>query len=580
MSVATACSKSFPEVVLFIGAGATAQLGMPQTDLQTKSLRAFASRKPSDSLEDILADSRPKKIFGMTPAFEGRNLEIMAAFIRFLGDDLEKDWNLVDGADLWNGRAVFGESADENLLRSRILELRREYDWNALKRIIQVCPHDEKEDNLVRDVYTMIDMKLRDKQGIKVKSQGGEVEIIEPERLPKARNCLVLFTNILFANAWYGLSRGKRSEQFQKYVRFMESLAHLMQKEGVRLGGEIGNLQSAEFYRHSTSIITLNFEIVFLWLLFNANKKVNHNGTYLSRTAQRLEQWVDFGVPSKSRKISTKKADREAGKFSYSQSETSVFRSNEYTVPGNPVSRIGGFFFAHGCCNWRECPSCGRMMYYLGDRWGYDSVHANPPFPVPLFENNDFNRTAKEEEWKSKLRYDSLECISCSGETIASNAPMIMQTMIKGMPTSFLDEVQRESRVLLRKARHVVLFGYQLPPDDILWQESFAEAVRCRKDTDDKAYCTVVVGHLGEKRWLYGDDMVEYAEKHRYTKDAVGRGARAIVNAVAIFGKGQVRTWCGGIPQVFGDGTEADVKEILYPKGFVDWKGTRLENWV
>ena len=108
----------------------------------------------------------------------------------------------------------------------------------------------------------------------------------------------------------------------------------------------------------------------------------------------------------------------------------------------------------------------------------------------------------------------------------------------------------------------------------------FAEAVRCRRDTDDKAYCTVVVGHLGEKRWLYGDDMMEYANKYRYTKDAIERGARAIVNAVAIFGKGQVRAWCGGIPQVFYDGTEADVKEILYPEGFVDWKGTRLENWV
>ena len=248
MLMVTSCGKSFPEVVLFIGAGATAQLGMPQTDLQTKILRALASHNPSDSLEDILADSRPKKIFGMTPAFEGRNLEIMAAFIRFLGDDLEKDWNLVDGADLRNGRAVFGESADEGILRSRILELRREYDWNALKRIIQVCPHDEVEDNLVRDVYTMIDMKLRDKQGIKVKSLSGEVEIIEPERLPKARNCLVLFTNILFANAWYGLSRGKRAEQFQKYVRFMESLAHLMQKEGVRFADETENLQSAEFY--------------------------------------------------------------------------------------------------------------------------------------------------------------------------------------------------------------------------------------------------------------------------------------------------------------------------------------------
>jgi hypothetical protein len=125
----------------------------------------------------------------------------------------------------------------------------------------------------------------------------------------------------------------------------------------------------------------------------------------------------------------------------------------------------------------------------------------------------------------------------------------------------------------------VVLFGYQLPPDDILWQEAFAEAIRCRQNSDNKAYCSVVVGHMGEKRWLKGDEMMDYAEKHRYEKDARAYGASAIVNAVSIFGKQNVRAWCGGIPDVFGEGNEADVKEILYPD-FVEWKGTRLENKI
>jgi hypothetical protein len=217
------------------------------------------------------------------------------------------------------------------------------------------------------------------------------------------------------------------------------------------------------------------------------------------------------------------------------------------------------------------------MMYYLGDVWDYKSMHMNPPFPVPLFENNDFNRTKKEEKWKSELRFDSLECVSCGAETRACDASMIMQTMIKGMPTSFLDEVQRESRVLLRKARHVVLFGYQLPPDDILWQEIFSEAIRYRKDSENEAYCTVVVGHMGEKRWLCGEEMMEYVKKYRFTEEAIGRGVKAIVNAVAIFGKERVRAWCGGIPQVFGEGNENDVKEILFPDHFVNWNGTRLE---
>jgi hypothetical protein len=35
----------YPETILFIGAGATAQLGMPQSDLQSKIFRALVENK-------------------------------------------------------------------------------------------------------------------------------------------------------------------------------------------------------------------------------------------------------------------------------------------------------------------------------------------------------------------------------------------------------------------------------------------------------------------------------------------------------------------------------------------------------
>ena len=140
--------KSFPETVLFIGAGATAQLGMPQSDSQSKFFRALVEPGHGRCLEDVFADYN----------FESRDLEVMIAFIRFLGDNLEKNWCVVEDEDVKNARVVFGNDADEKLLRSRVMELRREYDWNALKQIIKVCPHDKIEDNLIRDVYTMIDM--------------------------------------------------------------------------------------------------------------------------------------------------------------------------------------------------------------------------------------------------------------------------------------------------------------------------------------------------------------------------------------------------------------------------------------
>ena len=53
-------------------------------------------------------------------------------------------------------------------------------------------------------------------------------------------------------------------------------------------------------------------------------------------------------------------------------------------------------------------------------------------------------------------------------------------------------------------------------------------------------------------------------------------GIDAIENAIAIFGKEKVRAWTGGIPQVFGDCSEANVKDLFYPD-FVEWNKTRLE---
>ena len=161
----------------------------------------------------------------------------------------------------------------------------------------------------------------------------------------------------------------------------------------------------------------------------------------------------------------------------------------------------------------------------------------------------------------------------CGSETHASDAPMIMQTMYKSTPTSFLEEIQRNVKVSLEKARHVVLLGYSLPPDDTIWQHAFAEGVRSRIETKNAAFCTVVVGFRGERRWIYSDDLDSYIKNYRCVD---GYGADAIENAISIFGKKKVRAWTGGIPQVFGDCTERDVNELFYPD-FVEWSGTRFE---
>ena len=221
------------------------------------------------------------------------------------------------------------------------------------------------------------------------------------------------------------------------------------------------------------------------------------------------------------------------------------------------------------------------MTFYFGhspNKWEYKSKELTAPFPIPIFDVIDEKSlTEKEVEWRRRLKFDSLQCMHCGSETKASDAPMIMQTMYKTTPTSFLEEIQRNVKVSLANARHIVLLGYRLPPDDTIWYQSFAEAIRLRINTEKQAYCSVVVGHKGENDWLYGDELEKYVEHHRNADDADSWGVCAIENAISIFGKDNIRAWTGGIPQVFGDCTEYDVKQLLY-SDWIEWKGTRLDN--
>ena len=560
------------ETLVFLGAGATAVLGMPQTREQTNFFRSLAKTFDREPLDEILN------------RFERKDRQNMKDFLILLGDGKQTGefWLEITDGEFLAAKRMFGDGHPENVVKNRILELRRNYDWQALKRIIGICPHNEKDDNLIRDVYSLLDKKMGARQSVKVRAATGDMDeiVIDNSRLRGAYSCAICFTVILFSNAWYKLTNGEKSIDFQKYVSFAETLACLMQKEGVEFADRGYEPNSREFYQFSYSFVSFNFETVFMWLLFIAHKKLNEDGVSLSSTAQKMKLWLDFGFMAKGRDVPKEKDKRVPGKFAYSYDESVAYRQNKCEVPGSPVGRIGKFYFAHGCSNWRECPVCGRMMYVLGDDWKTLAKGLIPPLPIPLFEKDGFYRKDNEENWERELlQSDALECVSCGAKTFAYNAPMIMQTMIKGIPTSFLEEVQRDVRVGLEKARHVVLLGYSLPSDDAVWVQTFAETVRCRRETENAAYCSVVVGFKGETRWLYGDEMMRIVERYRHAEDADAYGARTVNQAVAIFGKDHVRAWCGGIPQVWGNATEAEVREILYPKDWNPemWKGTRLE---
>lgn len=550
------------EVLVCIGAGATAALGMPQTDTQTQIFRKLQEGK---DVEQVLGNY-----------FDNENLKKVCHLLKILEGSENDIGNLqVTRQNIDHARDIFGMDKGEDILRTRILELRRDYDWNALKKILAICPHNDQNDNLIRDAYSIIDKKLLAGQSVKVStgsSQKGP-ESFSVSRIQGARNFLTLFINLLFAAAWFKIATREKAAEFKRYQQFLNTFGRMMQEEGRKFHSQRCPLERREFYLFSTSFVSFNFEMVFPWILMNSHRQLNHDGSYIG--SHPLKLWLDFGCEHRGRK---RQGEKIVPTIEFTESVAS--RENENNHIGSELNRMGKFYFAHGSSNWRECPNCGRMTFFNGgNNWNYTDRRLIPPFPIPLFDEvEDGNLTGRERQLREKrLHFDSLQCMHCGSETFAFSAPMIMQTQYKSTPTSFLEEIQRNVKVSLEKARHIILLGYQLPPDDVVWQQTFAEAVRSRIDTEEAAYCSVVVGIRGNSEWLYGEKLNTFICQHKGKQNSQEYGIPAIQNAMAIFGSEKVRAYTGGIPQVFGIGDETAVNELLYPK-WVSWKNTRLEH--
>lgn len=554
------------ETLVFIGAGATSQLGMPSTYDLTKILRSLCNggQETIELLKKFFYESDLKKVNAFLKMLEGsreNNLEISTM-------DIEQAKIALN----------YSKNNDE-LLQTRILELRHDYDWNALKKILKICPHKESDDGLVMDVFSIIDKKLISGQSLKVKA-GDNEEILSVSRLQGARNFLILFVNMLFSAAWFRIASGENESNFAKYKTFLTTFVKMMQKEGFKFHQRKYPLNERSFYLYTTSFVSFNFEMAFPWILMVSDHDANHRKTYIGGDHP-LRLWLDFGCEHRGRKLESEEGELVP---TIEFTESVVSRENEDgSHVGSEINRCGKFYFAHGSSNWRECPVCGRMTFYFGNtnnKWGYKSKELISPYPIPIFDvEENITLTKKEQSWHyEKLHYDALQCMHCGSETHALDAPMIMQTVYKSTPTSFLEEIQRNVKVSLEKARHIVLLGYRLPPDDTIWYQTFAEAIRSRINTEEEAFCSVIVGHRGIQKWLYRDELERYVETNRKKEDSADWGITAIENAWAIFGKKRIRAWTGGIPQVFGNGTENEVKELFYPS-LVNWKCTRLEDF-
>ncbi len=529
--------------IIFWGAGATVSLGMQTTLQQTKALQKIASeQKNSKSLDErvrVALKIEAEDTCPWAPAL--RDL------LTVLGEGGE-DEALCIVRRHWH--------YPESELRARVAAFRTLYDWPALKAVVNVCPGVHGEGFQLNDLFNILDMHGQTGHGFHDKDKN----FLTPQQVLGARNALkMLLQTILYIN-W---QCGRHKKDLEYHYEFAKALGRRMQQHGLQLADkEDVTFDSRGFYLGNVSFACFNWDPIALWCQFVANRDLNQDELrvpYIDSPARKLQIFHDLGHFVPGPRVEPKDSETPW----HPMNEASVLQLNDRDNGASVRIRISKFLFPHGCLWWRECPSCGKLLSYMGDEWKYDSATLIPPPPFGAFvENIKFKpRHDKESDAWSRGEVDARVCIHCETLTYAHHTQTIMQSSFKSPPPPFLDEIKRDLRVAVQKANHVVLMGYSLPSDDVDYRAFLA--ARRRRDQDGPVRCSVVnLSETHDKRWyspsecdaILGDK--EWGEALRNT----------LVATRDLFGEENVRLYSGGIPNVFVDGdevTDSVVEKLL-----------------
>ena len=345
-----------------------------------------------------------------------------------------------------------------------------------------------------------------------------------------------------------------------------------MQREGLALAADGIACDSRDFYLSDLSFVSLNWDPIALWCQFVANRDLNKSPAvpHVGCPARKLKIFHDLGhFVAGSRVNKTDKRDR----LWHPMNESSAQRLNDCEHGASDRIRIVKFLFPHGCLWWRECPSCGKLSSYMGDSWEKDSPTLFPPPPLRAFvEGVTFKPCCVEEEscaW-NRGEVDARACVHCKTKTLTymHHTPMQIQSNFKSAPPPFMEEMQRDMRVVVERADHIIFMGYSLPPDDVAYHAFFATRSSSRKSRNPPK-CSVVLGRDQPPCWLRGSEL----DGQLKTMDKSCPPGETLEAARGLFGKENVRFYGGGIPRVFlGNGntvTESAMDQLL------DWDGSK-----
>jgi hypothetical protein len=535
------------KTLFFWGAGATAALGQRGTFGQTAFIKGLA--------EDGSLEKRVRVALNLdSTAWDAHLTDLL----HILGDS-NPDILKVTSEEKDAMKRHWNDQSDD-AIDSRIRELRSLFDWSALQEIIKICPaFDEKEGFQLSDLFNILDIHIQSGHGFR--AHGGH--FIQPSRVIVARKALEMLLHTLFYIDWQD-ARINKSSELEKYHQFARILAEHHQEQGIAQLANGYKTDTREFYLADIAFVSLNYDPICLWTQLIANYECNNNfPPHVHTPRVPLKIFHDLAHFMAVIRIGVPNDDK--AHLWYPMNEASAQRLNDRDHTTGRRVRIQKFFLPHGCVCWRECPSCGKLTAYFGQKWEIEAAALIPPPPLKGFwDKGSIQPRANTDEaieW-AEGKVDARACAHCDALTYTQHTTTVMQSNFKKTPPPFIQEIQNDLRIAVEAAEHIILFGYSLPPDDVAYRAFFASR-RKKKDIGD-VKCSVVAGTE------YGNVWHEAAEIDgllKYMKQSESP-ATTIQAARDLFGKDNIRFYGGGIPNVFCDGNMVSKEKIL-----------RLINW-
>ncbi len=535
--------RTEPRTVLYWGAGATASLGIRTTENQARFLRAIAP--VPDGKERL--QSRVRK--ALENEIADRWVSAFCDLLKILGDHNEARDGRLSVSDILDQQLeAMGrnwEHKGKDALRQRIVQLRSLYDWPALVAAINICPGATSTGFDLADLFNLLDMHHQSGHGFPDR----EKTFLTPQRVIGARGALVLLIQAMFYVDWH--ARARQGSHLQHHRNFAAELGIRMQKEGLRIAAEGGpdDFELDRFILGDVDFVSLNWDPIGLWAQFVANRALNGaaNAPHVGSPAHKLALYHELSYFVAGPRVNK---EHVGSKVWQPMNVSSARQINDRAHGARVRIRVSKYLFPHGCLWWRECPNCGKLSSYIGDRWEIDSESLLPPPPLKAFVNDEQFESwcADEEEEKWRLgEVDARACVHCRTLTYAHHTPVIMQTNFKTAPPPFLEEIQREMRVVVQEADHIVLAGYSLPRDDVTYRAFFAARTRRNLNGDKEAGRKVRCSVVGQ------DDRYGVGWIYPAQIQAKGEPPKAVKNAQDVFGQENVRFFGGGVPGVFMD---------------------------